>query len=259
MPQPLLHERHAVIVGGTAGIGLATAEALLAAGLPAVAVCGRDKVRGMDARDHLVNSFPGAEIHFVQMDAADASQTEEALAEAARQLGRIDVLLSGAGGNVLPKLLKETPTDTLADVLWAVAGPVITPARAVYPIMQAQGGGSVICIASDACKVATPGETVIGAGMAAIAMFCRGMATEAKRDGIRVNCITPSIVRGTPLYERLQEDPFSSRLFGKAERLAELGVAGPDDIAQLAVFLSGPGADRLTGQTISVNGGISAA
>ena len=95
--------------------------------------------------------------------------------------------------------------------------------------------------------------------MAAIAMFCRAMAIEARRERIRVNCVTPSIVRGTPLYERLQQDAFSSRLFGKAESLAGLGVADADDVAQAIAFLLGPGADRITGQTLSVNGGISAA
>ena len=89
-------------------------------------------------------------------------------------------------------------------------------------------------------------------------MFCRGMAIEAKRHGIRVNCVTPSIVRGTPLYDRLMADPFAGRLFAKAERMASLGVVEPDDLASLVTFLAGPGSARLTGQTISVTGGISA-
>jgi len=122
-----------------------------------------------------------------------------------------------------------------------------------------QASGSIICVASDAAKVATPGEVAIGAAMAGIVMFCRGLAIEAKRSRIRVNCLTPSVVRGTPFYEQLMADPFSSRLFSKAERLASLGVVVPEDIAALVVFLAGPAASRLTGQTISVNGGISAA
>ena len=94
--------------------------------------------------------------------------------------------------------------------------------------------------------------------MAGIIMFCRAMANEAKRDGIRVNCLTPSIVEGTPLHDRLMADPFAGRLFGKAKTLAHLGVVVPEDLAAMAVFLASPQAARITGQTISVTGGISA-
>jgi len=124
--------------------------------------------------------------------------------------------------------------------------------------MMAQRGGAIICLASDAAKIATPGETVIGAAMAAIVMFCRGMAYEAKRSGIRVNCLTPSIVQSTPLYGRLMEDEFSRKLFGRAETMASLGVVQPEDLAAMAVFLAGPEGAKITGQTISITGGISA-
>ena len=93
--------------------------------------------------------------------------------------------------------------------------------------------------------------------MASIVMFCRGLANEAKRSGIRVNAITPSIVRGTPLYDRVMQDPFSAKMFAKAEQMAELGVAHADDLAELVVFLASPASSLITGQTISVTGGIS--
>jgi len=131
--------------------------------------------------------------------------------------------------------------------------------RAVLPLMQAQGGGSIVNIASDAAKVATPGESVIGAAMAAIVMFSRVAAIEGKRNGIRVNAVTPSLIANTPTAERVLEDGFSRGLFEKAASMAHLGVAEPEDLASLIVFLGGPAAARLTGQAISVNGGISAA
>jgi 2-hydroxycyclohexanecarboxyl-CoA dehydrogenase len=90
-------------------------------------------------------------------------------------------------------------------------------------------------------------------------MFSRVSAIEAKRNGIRVNVITPSLIAGTPTAEAVLRDGFSRNLFEKAASLAHLGVAEPDDLAALVVFLGGPGAARLTGQAISVNGGISAA
>jgi NAD(P)-dependent dehydrogenase (short-subunit alcohol dehydrogenase family) len=70
---------------------------------------------------------------------------------------------------------------------------------------------------------------------------------------------TPSLIAGTPTAEAVLRDGFSKKLFEKAASLAHLGVAEPDDLASLVVFLGGPGSARLTGQAISVNGGISAA
>jgi NAD(P)-dependent dehydrogenase (short-subunit alcohol dehydrogenase family) len=85
------------------------------------------------------------------------------------------------------------------------------------------------------------------------------LALEGKRDGIRVNVITPSLIAGTPTAERVLQDGFSKRLFEKAATQAHLGVAEPEDLAGLVVFLGSPASARLTGQAISVNGGISAA
>ena len=131
--------------------------------------------------------------------------------------------------------------------------------RAALPHMAAQGGGAIVNLASDAAKLATPGETVLGAVMAALVMFTRTLAMEAKRNGIRVNCLTPSIVRDTPLYDRLMADDFSGKLFAKAEAMAHLGVVTPADLAPMVVYLASPAAAKLTGQAISINGGISAA
>lgn len=104
----------------------------------------------------------------------------------------------------------------------------------------------VINVASDAGKTATPGEAVIGAAKAAIVMFTRTLAIEAKRSGIRVNVLTPSLVNGTASTERITSAGFSAKLFAKAATQAHLGVPESEDIAALAVFLASPAARRLT-------------
>src|SRR3546814_13101513 len=109
--------------------------------------------------------------------------------------------------------------------------------RAVLPVMRASGAGSIVVVASDAAKSATPGETVIGAAMAAITMFARAMAMVVKRVGLRVNIVTPSLISGTPIYDRLMQDEFLARLFGTAAKPALLGVADADNAAANISFL----------------------
>ncbi len=124
--------------------------------------------------------------------------------------------------------------------------------------MREANGGCIINIASDAAKIPTPGESVIGAAMAGIVMFTRALAIEGKRNGIRANVLTPSIVGGTEFYERIMADPFAGKLFGKAVPRAELGLVSMTDLAEIAVFLASPAASKMTGQALSVTGGISA-
>ncbi len=249
----------ALLCGGTAGIGLASARALLAAGTKKIMLVGRKPARGLAAQAALAAEFPGADIRFSAADLGQPDGAEAAIQACLDTFGRIDTLLSCAGGDPMPRLLHETPLAEVPRIIGGTSASVLLPVRAALPAMMAQRSGSIICIASDAAKVATPGEVCIGAAMAAIVMFCRALAIEAKRSGIRVNCLTPSIVRDTPLYDALMQDAFAGKLFAKAEGLAKLGVVVPEDLAALVVFLSSPAAARLTGQTISVNGGISAA
>lgn len=248
----------ALVVGGTAGIGMSCAVALLQAGTPRLVVAGRNEERGATAEQQLRERFPGADIAYIRCDSRDPADAQALADKAAARMGGIEALISCGGGDPMPRLLHETAIGEVMPILDSIVAGIVLPARAVLEQMTRQGSGSVICFASDAAKIATPGETVIGAAMAAIVMFCRGMANEAKRNGIRVNCLTPSIVRGTPLYDKLMADPFSGKLFGKAEKLAALGIAEPEDLAAMAAFLASSAARRVTGQTISVNGGISA-
>lgn len=242
-----------LVTGGTGGIGLAIAARLLRDGAQVV-IAGRSAERGTAALTRLDSD--GA--RFVAGDAGDAGQCAGIVEQTIDHLGGIDALFSCAGGNPMPRLLKDIPLDDLMGTVQRSLAPTILPARAVLPAMSSQGSGSILCIASDAGKLATPGETAIGAAMAAIIMFCRSMAYEVKRQGIRVNCLTPSIVEGTDLHDTLMEDAFAGRLFSKAKTLAHLGVVQPADLANMAAFLASNDAARITGQTISVNGGISA-
>jgi 2-hydroxycyclohexanecarboxyl-CoA dehydrogenase len=247
-----------LIAGGTSGAGLASAVGFARAGVRRIALLARNPERGEAARQVVLGHFPGTEVLFVPADAGDAGMLQQAVATVHAKFGQLDVAVSSVTAAYRPELLHRTPIEDLARIVTEQALPPMLLTRIVLPLMAEQGGGSIINIASDAAKVPTPGEAALGGAMAAIVMFSRTAAVEAKRNGIRVNVLTPSLIVNTLTAERVLADGFSRKLFEKATSLAHLGVPEPEDLASLIVFLGGPGAAKLTGQVISVNGGISA-
>jgi NAD(P)-dependent dehydrogenase (short-subunit alcohol dehydrogenase family) len=252
-----LGESGALVVGGTAGIGFASATALAAAGVPRIVIAGRNAERGRLAAKSIGEH--GAEVHFVAGDASDADAAATIAAEAEKILSGVDILMCTTAADVRPELFVNIPTADIARGLTQLALPSMHMASAVLPGMRTRRTGVIVNMASDAAKTATPGESVIGAAKAAIVMFTRTIAIEEKRYGIRANALTPSLVHGTASTERITSDGFSAKLFARAAQQAQLGVPTADDLAALTVFLCSPAAARLTGQAISVNGGISAA
>lgn len=258
-PPKALSECGALIVGGTAGIGLATARALAVAGVPRIVIVGRTVERGEAAAAGLREL--GADAHFLAGSPLDPVDAARITADAEQLLGAIDIMMcTTAADGVAPELFKDIPSGEISRILTEMATPAMHMASAVLPGMRAQKGGVLINVASDAAKTATPGEAMIGAAKAAIVMFTRTIAIEEKRHGIRANALTPSLVHGTASTERITTgEGFSAKLFAGAAKQAALGVPDADDVAALAVFLCSPEAGKLTGQAISVNGGISAA
>ena len=251
-------ERQGLLVtGGTSGIGLAIALAFAEAGVRRIVIIGRNVERGTQAAGQIAER--GAAVKFIQADANYPDQARRAGEEAMAHLGSIDVLINSTAGLFNPELFHDIPLDDIPQIVTQQLMAPLLMCSVVLPSMRSRKSGLIINIASDAAKVATPGESIIGGVMAAIVMFSRALAMEAKRDGIRVNALTPSLVEGTATAERILANGFSQKLFQKAAKLAHLGVARPEDLAALAVFLAGPGGAKITGQAISVNGGISAA
>jgi NAD(P)-dependent dehydrogenase (short-subunit alcohol dehydrogenase family) len=248
-----------LLTGGTSGIGLASAKTLAKQGVRQFMLVGRSIDRAIRAAETLLAVTPGLDVQTFSADVATPEGATNAAAACVEAFGRIDALVSSSGGDATPKLIHEMPIEEVQTTIGTIISGVVLPARAVLHQMTAQGCGSIVCISSDAAKIATPGEVAIGAAMGGIVSFCRNLAIEAKRSGIRVNAVTPSIVRGTPLYDKVMSEPFPKKLFSKAEKNAHLGVVDADDVAELIAFLVSSGSSRLTGQAISVNGGISAA
>ncbi|SUE28900.1 oxidoreductase [Nocardia farcinica] len=248
-----------LIAGGTSGVGLATAAGFARAGAAGLVLVGRDKRRGADAVARIRALAPDCTAEFRSADANDPHAADDVVGEAARRLGGLDVLVNSTVAAYSPTLLHNVEIDEIPLILTQQAlGPMLT-SRAAVRVMREQGSGSIVNIASDAAKVPTPGECVIGAAMAAIVTFSRTLAVEAKRYGVRVNTVTPSLIADTGSYDRAMSQEFSRKLFERITTQAHLGLPDPDDLANTVLFLAGPLSATVTGQVISVNGGISVA
>lgn len=258
MSTKAISECGVAILGGTAGVGLETAAQFAAQGARIV-LLGRSMERGSSACDFVRGRAPGAKVSFVQVDASDADDAIRAEKLARAQLGPIDVLVCTTGPSQPPRLLRDIPIGDVRLRLDEVILPPLHMMHAVLPAMREQKSGAIINVASDAAKVATPGETLIGAAMAAIVMFSKAAALEHKREGIRINLLTPSLIAGTPGAALIASDPFAAKMFEKAAAMAHLGVADAEDLAAMVLYLASPAARRITGQAISINGGISVA
>lgn len=249
----------ALVTGSTGGIGFEIAAQLAEAGVVRLAVNGRDAARGEKAVAAIRARAPACDVRFIQADPTRQADAKRLVTEAVGAFKSIDILVNSISGHLSPRPFHEVPDDAIDRLMSAHLGSVMYVCLAAMPHLMAREGGVIVNMSSDAAKIATPGETVMGALKAGVVMFSRGLALEGSRHGIRVHAITPSIVKDTAAYERVMSNEFSKKLFEKAEKRARLGVVSPKDIAPLAVFLASPAASKITGQTISVNGGISAA
>ncbi|OKH86648.1 hypothetical protein LF95_22105 [Thalassospira sp. TSL5-1] len=249
-------EASVFVLGGTSGIGLAVARVLQDKGVRKIMLAARNPERGAAAIETLRGP---ADIRFFSCDATDATSVMAGVSAAQEAFGAVDIAVSATTAETMLGVVSNLEMRDIERGLTGIALPPMYLAKAVLAGMKARGGGVIVNIASDAAKVATPGEAVIGAAMAAIAMFSRTLAMEAKRDGIRINVVTPSLVRGTGSEQKIMASPFAARVFAKATEKAALGLPDATEIAELVAYLASPAAARLTGQVVSLNGGISAA
>lgn len=239
-----------LIAGGTGSVGAAVAKEAVAQGW-SVVVHGRSTEKTFALVQELGNAAAA-----VVLDMAEESAAERMVAEAEGKFGRLDAVVdcvsTGPRGYRLTGRFVDIEPAGLAAFYDLSAAWFARLAHAAYPRLARQGG-TLIAFISDAGKFAAPNQTTVGAARAATIGFVRNLATEAARDGIRAHCISPSYV----LESRTAELMGSSRMETAAKR-AGLGLPTPADIAPMTVFLCGDGASKITGQVISVNGGLNA-
>ncbi len=248
-----LESKVAVVTGAGGAIGRAIVLRLAAHGSRVLA----SDIDGKAAHETAqMAAAAGGACEAVGLDITDGAQVADTVARIAESYGAIDILINNAGFDVARQFLD---TDrALWDKVIAVNlyGP-LNMHHAVLPVMIGGGGGKVVNIASDAGRVGSSGESVYSACKGGIIAFTKTLARETARNNIRLNAIAPGPT-DTPLFRNfLGEGEFGEKLFESLKRAIPLKRLGePEDMAGIAAFLASDDADYITGQVISVSGGL---
>ncbi len=250
--------RTALVTGGSAGLGYATAAALAREGARIV-LNARNGGRLAEAAARL-RSDTAAEIHEA---AADVSRREEALdlvrrAEAAA--GPVDILFCNAGGPPAGAFL-EHDEDAWDDALDANLLSAVHLARAAVPGMRARHWGRIICVGSIAAKEPQPGLILSTTARAGLLGFARSLADEVAVDGITVNVLCPGLIatdrlRSLAAARAVAGTTVEEQMERQAAAIPVRRVGRPDEFGAVAAFLASDLASYITGTALSVDGGL---
>ncbi|HSR26280.1 MAG TPA: glucose 1-dehydrogenase [Candidatus Eisenbacteria bacterium] len=245
-----LQGKVALVTGGASGIGRAVALRLGEEGCR-VAVVDLN----LEGARATVASLGGGACA-LQADVSYLAAVREAVSAAERELGPLDVLVSCAGWDLVQPFVESTE-ETWDRVITVNLRGVIACTRAVLDGMIERGGGAIVNISSDAGRVGSSGEVVYSGAKAGIIGFSKAVAREVARHGIRVNVVCPGPT-DTPMMEATRRaNPRLGEALVKAIPFRRL--ARPEEIAAAVAFFASDDAAYVTGQTLSVSGGLTMA
>jgi len=240
--------RGALVTGAAGGIGSAICGALADAGhrVAAADLAGANPGRVAET----MGATP------IEIDITDSGSVTAAIERAGRELGHIDICVNCAGWDELKPFL-ETDEDFSHKIIEINLMGAIRVTRAVLPAMVERGYGRVINISSDAGRVGSSGEAVYSAAKGGLIAFTKTIAREMARHNITANCICPGPTETPLLRGMVDTDPNSAKIIDAMVRAVPMRRLGtPADIAPAVAFLASDEAGFITGQTLSVSGGL---
>jgi 2-hydroxycyclohexanecarboxyl-CoA dehydrogenase len=242
-----LDGRVALVTGGAGGIGRAICRAFAAQGAT-VAVCDLDEEAAAQTARELGDGHRA-----YSADISDSAAVAELVARAAGDLGPIAILVNNAGIDKIERFVDSTEQTWRKIVDVNYLGTVIV-SRAVLDSMLEQRYGRIINIGSDAGRVGSSGEVVYSGTKGAIIAFGKALAREVASKGITVNTVCPGPTDTALLQQVADHNQNMFDALAKAVPMKRIG--SPEDVAPAVAFFAGPGAAYITGQTLSVSGGL---
>lgn len=238
-----LNQKVALIIGGTSGIGKATAKMFAEEGAKVI-VAGLNEERGQEIVDEIKQN--NGESIFVKIDVTDSASIETGVNQALEEYSTIDILYNGAGIHDAYKNVLETDEatfDNLVDV--NIKGPYLVT-KAVLPLFLEKGKGSIINIGSQSSFVAGAGGNTYVTSKHAISGFTKQLAYDFGDKGIKANLIAPGFIK-TPMTEDINDERLKNIPAGRAGQ--------PEEIASAAVFLASDESDYMQGAAMQIDGG----
>ncbi|RZL91600.1 MAG: SDR family oxidoreductase [Variovorax sp.] len=249
----------ALVTGASGGVGLRVAQMLAGAGA-IVVINSRSQEKAEKAAMELRDAgIPSRQVRVAVGDTTDYDATVRVAEAAAAINGGIDIVVSsGAQGHVRPMPFAEMTGPELVSSFNSRFFARINPVHAALPYLRKRGG-SVVMVGTDAGRHATPGESIVGAFGAGVILMTKTLAKEFSRWKIRVNSVSLTLTSDTPSWDRIfGEETFQTGLFSKAlDRFPSGRAPTAEEVARVAAFLASEQASQVTGQTVSVNGGLS--
>jgi NAD(P)-dependent dehydrogenase (short-subunit alcohol dehydrogenase family) len=253
-----LSGRRVIVTGGARGIGAASVRAFVAEGATVASLDVLDDAGGQVA-DEAAEKGPGSAL-YRHCDVTDRGEVDEAFAEVVATFGGLDVLANIAG--VEGSARAEDITDEEWDRVFAVnvKGTLYTNQAAYRAMRGNAAGGRIINVGSDAGLGPSPNGSHYSASKGAVMSWTRAAAAEWGRDNITVNALVPAM--WTPMYDEFRAHMTPQDLAAHDAAMAAVIPLGgrlgdPDrDVGPVMVFLAGDGSRFITGQLISVNGGL---
>ncbi|MEV5961513.1 glucose 1-dehydrogenase [Kribbella sp. NPDC051952] len=240
-----------VVTGASSGIGAAAAVGFAETG----ATLALHYHRNEEGAKHTVGAVQtaGGTASLHQADLADSKSADAFIDDVLAQHGRIDVLVNNAGDLVNRSPVAEVADEEFHRILDVNLTSVFALSRRVVPVFRGQGGGAIVNVTSIAGRHGGGGGSVVYAtSKGAVSTFTRGLAKELAPDGIRVNAISPGVIK-TPFHERHTGDEQMTAMIGTIP----MGRTGtPHECVGTILFLASDRmASYVTGQIIEVNGG----